>query len=102
MEECKKLVRDNVPSIIENNGQKCDIDTLKDEYALEYLYIRLHENIFNLLDTESVDELADILEVVFSIGEKYGYTPEDIINKKEEIKSQYGVFEKNIFLKKIY
>lgn len=102
MDKFTKLVRDNTPQIIKESGKQCDTDILNEEYALEYLYIKLHEEIFDLLDTESCDELADILEIVFSIGEKYGYSNEVLLKRKDEKKSEFGGFTKNIILKKIY
>lgn len=102
MESFGKLVRDNVPQILENQGNKCDVDTLNKDHALEYLYIKLQETIFDLVDTEDLDELADILEIVYTIGGKYGYSSEDIIKRMIEKKEEYGSFEKNLLLKKIY
>lgn len=102
MESYGKLVRDNVPQMLESQGNKCDVDTLQEEIVLEYLYIKLQEEIFDLVDTGDIDELADILEIVYSIGEKYGYSSEDLYKRKIEKKEEYGGFKKNILLKKIY
>lgn len=102
MDHFRKLVRDKIPQILESEGNKCDVDNIKEENILEYLYITLQDEIFNLVNTQGIDELADILELINTIGENYGYSFEDLIKRKTEKKIQYGGFEKNIILKKIY
>ena len=61
-----KLVRDNIPNIIENNGEKAITRILSDkEYRVE-LYKKLLEEsqeVINSQDTEDIlEELADVLE----------------------------------------
>ena len=45
MEEYNKIVRDNIPTIIENSGFKCETEIVSDEEALLYLYtkVQLHQ-----------------------------------------------------------
>ena len=38
MEEYNKIVRDNIPTIIENSGFKCETEIVSDEEALEYFF----------------------------------------------------------------
>lgn len=54
------------------------------ENSLEYLYVKLHEDIFRLFYNKGLDELTDVLELIFSIGEKYGYSYEDLLREKEK------------------
>ena len=42
---------------------------------------------------------VDIMEVLFGLAHKMGYTEEKLINKRQEKKSARGGFEKNIVLK---
>lgn len=94
-----KLVRDRIPEIIESSGNKCDIEVVSDEVALEYLYKKLEEEVSELLEDKNLDEIADVMEVLFAIGEKYGYNEKDILSRRIEKRYNRGGFEKNIILK---
>ena len=94
-----KLVRDRIPEIIEASGKKCDIEVVSDEIALEYLYKKLNEEVSELLEDKNLDEIADCLEVLFAIGKKYGYSEEDVLNRRNEKKDARGGFEDNLVLK---
>lgn len=97
-----KLVRDRIPEIIESSGNKCEIEVVSDEVALEYLYKKLSEEVSELLEDKNLDEIADVMEVLFAIGAKYGYSEEDVLNRRNEKKDARGGFEDNIVLKKTY
>lgn len=94
-----KLVRDKIPEIIESSGNKCDIEIVSDEVALEYLYKKLEEEVSELLEDKNLDEIADVMEILFAIGEKYGYSEKDILSRRIEKRYNRGGFEKNIILK---
>ncbi|MDU2201020.1 MAG: nucleoside triphosphate pyrophosphohydrolase [Terrisporobacter othiniensis] len=97
-----KLVRDRIPEIIENSGNHCEVEVVSDEVALEYLYKKLNEEVSELLDDKNLEEIADVIEVLFAIGKKYGYSEEDIFNRRKEKKSKSGGFEDNLILKKTW
>lgn len=97
-----KLVRDRIPEIIESSGNKCEIEVVSDEVALEYLYKKLNEEVSELLEDKNLDEIADVMEVLFAIGSKYGYSEEDILDRRNEKKDVRGGFEDNLILKKTW
>lgn len=97
-----KLVRDRIPEIIESSGNKCEIEVVSDEIALEYLYKKLNEEVSELLEDKNLDEIADVMEVLFAIGSKYGYSQEDIFNRRNEKRDSRGGFEDNLILKKTW
>ncbi|WP_195946459.1 nucleoside triphosphate pyrophosphohydrolase [Paraclostridium bifermentans] len=97
-----KLVRDRIPEIIESSGNKCEIEVVSDEVALEYLYKKLNEEVSELLEDKNLDEIADVMEVLFAIGSKYGYSEEDILARRNEKKDVRGGFEDNLILKKTW
>ncbi len=97
-----KLVRDRIPEIIEASGSKCEIETVSDEVALEYLYKKLNEEVEELLSDKNLDEIADIMEVLFAIGKKYGYSEDEVLGRRSEKKNTRGGFEDNLVLKKTY
>ena len=95
-----KLVRDRIPKIIESSGNHCEIEVVNDEIALEYLYKKLNEEVSELLEDKNLEEIADVVEVLFAIGRKYGYSEENILSKRNEKREKSGGFEDNIILKK--
>ena len=97
-----KLVRDRIPEIIENSGNHCEVEVVSDEVALEYLYKKLNEEVSELLDDKNLEEIADVIEVLFAIGKKYGYSEEDILRRRSEKKVKSGGFENNIVLKNVW
>ena len=97
-----KLVRDRIPEIIENSGNHCEVEVVNNEVALEYLYKKLNEEVSELLEDKNLEEIADVIEVLFAIGKKYGYSEKDILNKRSEKRKKSGGFEDNIILKKTW
>lgn len=97
-----KLVRDRIPEIIEASGSKCEIEVVNDEIALDYLYKKLDEEVNELLVDKNLDEIADVIEVLFAIASKIGYSESDVLDKRNEKKNTHGGFEDNLILKKTY
>lgn len=97
-----KLVRDRIPEIIEASGKKCEVEVVSDEVALKYLYMKLEEETRELLDDKNLEEIADVMEVLFAIAGKYGYSEEDVFSKRNEKKNQRGGFNNNLVLKNVY
>lgn len=97
-----KLVRDRIPEIIEASGNKCEIEVVSDEVALEYLYKKLTEEVGELLEDKNLDEIADCLEVLFAIGAKYGYSEDEVLGRRDEKKLKRGGFEDNLILRKTW
>lgn len=99
-----KLVRDNIPNIIENNGEKAIIRILGDEEYRVELYKKLLEEsqeVINSQDTEdTLVELADVLEVLKSIAELENRNLDDIIEIANQKRLKRGGFSKKIFLEK--
>ena len=93
-----KLVRDNIPQIIEDNGGKAEIRILSDEEYPVYLERKLDEEVGEYHRDKTAEELADILEVVYALASSIGCSQEKlqaIYQKKHEAR---GGFEKKILL----
>ena len=97
-----KLIRDRIPEIIEASGNKCEIEVVSDEVALQYLYKKLNEEVTELLEDENLDEIADVMEVLFAIGAKYGYSEDNVLSRRSYKRDARGGFEDNLVLKKTY
>ena len=97
-----KLIRDRIPEIIEASGSKYEVEVVSDEVALEYLYKKLGEEVEELLSDKNLDEIADVMEVLFAIGKKYGYSEKELMDKRNQKNISRGSFDKIIILKKTY
>ena len=97
-----KLVRDRIPEIIEGSGKKCEIEIVSDEVVLKYLYNKLGEEVEELLSDKNIDEIADVIEVLFAIAKKYGYSESEVLEVRNSKKSGRGGFDNNIVLKKVF
>ena len=101
-----KLVRNKIPGIIAQNGEGSLIRILDDnEFKIE-LYKKLLEEtkeVINASNEETtIEELADVLEVIKAIAETYDKTLDDVIEKAEEKRTDRGGFDRRIFLEKTY
>jgi predicted house-cleaning noncanonical NTP pyrophosphatase (MazG superfamily) len=97
-----KLVRDKIPEIIEATGNRFDVRSAKKEELLPLLETKLNEEVSEYLEDKNLEELADVMEVLFSLASALGYSEEDLLNKRNEKKEARGGFEKGIVLEKVY
>ncbi len=93
-----KLVRDKIPDMIINEGLIPETRILSDEEYISELDRKLDEEIAEYHQDKNLEELADILEVLFSIAEARGYSIEDLMKLKEEKRNKRGGFSKKIYL----
>lgn len=96
-----KLIRDNIPEIIRENGQTAYISTLDDARYLEELRKKLGEEVGEFLESGEIEELADILEVIEALAAAKGSTLDDVMNIKREKARRNGAFNKRLFLEKV-
>ena len=99
-----KLVRDNIPNIILDDNELPITRILSlDEFKTE-LYKKLNEECKEVLNSktkkETIEQLADILEVIKSIAKLNGEGLEKIINIANEKRLKKGGFDKKIYLEK--
>ncbi|RXJ04484.1 phosphoribosyl-ATP pyrophosphohydrolase [Anaerobacillus alkaliphilus] len=97
-----KLVRDLIPSIIENTGKNYHTRTLDTaEYKVE-LVKKLSEEMNEFLqatnDSEAIEELADMLEVIHALTHIHHSNPNQLEEIRKNKAVQRGGFEKQIFL----
>ena len=91
--------RDLIPEIIAASGKTADIEIVNNDVAFNYLVKKLDEEVTEFKTDKNLEELADVMEVLFGLAHKLGYTEQDLLNKRQEKKEARGGFEKNIILK---
>ena len=102
MKTYNKLVRDKIPEIISATGKNFDIHYAKKEELLPLLETKLNEEVSEYLEAKNLEELADVMEVLFNLANTLGYSEIDLINKRNEKKEERGGFEKGIVLENVY
>ena len=93
-----KLVRDKIPEIIEESGKKCKTEILSDERYLEMLDRKLDEELLEYHKDQNLEELADLLEVIYAAAEARGYTLDELEAARAEKAEARGGFERKILL----
>lgn len=97
-----KLVRDKIPEIIESSGKTCSVETLTDEKYIAMLDAKLNEELAEYQESKSLEELADLLEVMGAVVKARGYTWEELTKVRKKKLGERGGFEKKILLKEVF
>lgn len=101
MKQYHKLVRDRIPEIIEADGKTYVCETLSDQDYLSLLDQKLNEELAEYQESKSLEELADLLEVMRAVVKARGWTLEDLERVRAEKAAKRGGFEKKILLKEV-
>ena len=96
-----KLVRDRIPEIIEKQGKTCVTEVLSQAEYLEMLDLKLNEELAEYQESKSLEELADLLEVMESVVNARGYTWQQLTEIRDEKRQKRGGFENRILLKEV-
>ena len=96
-----KLVRDHIPEIIESDGRKCTTEILSDDRWLQMLGAKLDEELAEYQESKSLEELADLLEVMRAVVKARGWSWEQLEQARQEKAVRRGGFEKKILLKEV-
>ena len=95
-----KLVRDRIPEIIEASGVRCKAEILSDEKYTEMLDAKLDEELAEYHKDKNIEELADLLEVIYAIVVARGYSVDELELIRSEKVLKRGAFNKKILLVK--
>lgn len=98
MKVYKKLVRDKIPEIIISKGDSAITRILSDEEFSESLKSKLCEEVNEFLSDGTVEELADIYEVLMAILEHRGISFESFEELRNKKVLEKGGFSQRIFL----
>ena len=93
-----KLVRDKIPEIIEADGKSCNARRLSDDEYSSALEAKLDEELVEYHSDKNVEELADILEVVYALAQLHGVDPAGLEKIRNDKSAKRGGFSDRIFL----
>lgn len=92
-----KLVRDKIPDIIRAAGKTPVTEILSNEEYLNELDKKLNEEVAEYQADKSIEEMADILEVLYAICEARGYSIEELMKVKEAKRNERGGFKDRVY-----
>ena len=93
-----KAIRDKIPEIIKESGKNCNVKKLDDSEFLVQLEKKLVEELEEYQESKNVEELADILEVIYRISELKGVVSDELDKIRQKKAEQRGKFDDNLFL----
>ena len=93
-----KLVRDKIPEIIEKAGKTPVTHILSEEEYMTELDKKLGEEFSEYQADKSIEELADMLEVMYAIAEARGWSVSELEAVRRDKAEKRGGFKKKIYL----
>ena len=93
-----KLIRDKIPEVIEASGKICRCEVMNDADYLAAIDEKLSEELSEYRKDGSLEELADLLEVIYAAARARGYTIEALHEAREKKKAERGGFLKKLRL----
>ena len=93
-----KLVRDRIPEIIEASGKTCVTEILPDDEYLRMIDTKLDEELAEYHKDQNIEELADLIEVIYAAAIARGYTIEQLEKVRAEKAEKRGAFQQKILL----
>lgn len=97
-----KLVRDRIPQVIQSSGKECRTCILNEEEYVEELVKKLKEEVeeyFAAQDAEeSLEELADMLEVIRALAAVHDSSWEQLEALRAKKAEARGGFQERVYL----
>lgn len=99
--EYDKLVRDDIPAVIEADGEQPVTHVAEGDEYERRLFEKLEEETAELREDRSADELADVLEVLDAIRVRLGVEEDELARIREEKAEVRGRFEEGVVLERV-
>lgn len=97
-----KLVRDKIPEIILKNGDTPVTHIATDEEYNSQLKAKLTEETQEFLENPYLEELADILEVLYALCDHHKFSREELEKIRQQKCDTRGAFKNRIILDKTF
>lgn len=98
MTTLRKLVRDGIPDIIRAGGETPVTHIATPGEYRRALRAKLREEMAEYFESGDIDELADILEVVYALGRLDGCDPAQLDAVRERKAAHRGTFSGRVML----
>lgn len=96
------LVRDKMPKRLEKLGVFVEGYPLNSKDLLDHLKLKLQEEVDEVLSATTAkdikEEIADVMEVLYSIAKYYGLQIEHLEKKRIQKQAERGGFTKGLFV----
>lgn len=103
--QLEKLIRDQLPKIMELQGTTLHTRILVDDELVQRLKEKLLEEAKEVHLSENLDELteelADVLEVIHALSKASGVSMQAVENKRIEKRHAKGGFDAGIFVERV-
>jgi len=96
-----KLIRDKIPEIIEQSGKQAIIEKVTGEEYMKLLNEKLCEELKEFMESQSVEELADLVEVVYAILDYKNVSIKDFETIRQQKATKRGTFKEKLLLKEV-
>ena len=105
IERYRKLVRDRIPEIIEASGKICKTEVLSGEEYLKLVDEKLKEELSEYYaeydPQKKLEELADLVEVIYAAAQARGYSIEELERIRKKKTDERGAFAEKILLTEV-
>lgn len=98
MKVYNKLVRDKIPDIIKAEGRNVKTKVLNDKEYRDELNRKLQEEVKEYLEDNNIEELADIVEVIYGILNSMDISIEEFEKVRKDKEEKRGAFIEKVFL----
>ncbi|MBP1987647.1 nucleoside triphosphate pyrophosphohydrolase [Halolamina salifodinae] len=99
--EYDKLVRDDIPAVIEADGETPVTHVVDGDAYEERLFEKLAEETAELRAEPSADELADVLEVLDALRRQLGVDEDELEAVREKKAAERGRFDDGVVLERV-
>lgn len=96
-----KLVRDNIPEIINLSGKTCEYSVIEDDQYSLSLIEKMSEELGEFAESPCLEEAADIYEVFLAMLDNWNLKKHDVDLVANIKRNSRGGFSKRIFLESI-
>ncbi|HLD17785.1 MAG TPA: nucleoside triphosphate pyrophosphohydrolase [Patescibacteria group bacterium] len=93
-----KLVRDRIPEIIQKKGETPVVHVADEAEYRRRLKTKLQEETEEFFAAENLEELADVLEVVYALRDLLTQNPKELEKVRLQKRKERGGFEGRIVL----
>ncbi|MDO8463292.1 MAG: nucleoside triphosphate pyrophosphohydrolase [bacterium] len=93
-----KLIRDNIPSIVQRHGGIAVTHVAGDEEYRMKLREKLQEEVDEFLESENPEELADIMEVIFALADHLEVSRSALEELRAAKGAERGAFRERLIL----